>query len=365
MKQPKVAIVASWITGVGGAEQVIRQIHRTFPEAPIYTSTYEPDGSMMFKGADIHTSWMQNLPKPLRKHQLLTIPRQWYFNRLKLKGYDVVISAGSTEEKATRAPDGVHINMCYTPTLQYWVKPENYMKKGSDGLNIVWRTGLKVLLPYVKRWDLKASKRPDKMYAISTAVQDRIKKYYNRDSGLLYPPADIERFANDGNQKRDGFVVFGRHVTHKRIDLAIKACNELQLPLIVIGEGPETPRLKAMAGPTISFKGRVDDDKMVDYISRAEAFIFPNEEDFGIVAIEAQAAGTPVIAYRAGGALDTVIEGKTGEFFDKQTVASLSKALKSFNYKLYNRQTIIANAEKFSNERFAEAIHQIIQVDKV
>ena len=125
----KIAIVASWITGIGGAEQVIKKIHHTFPDAPIYTSTYEPHGSTMFKGVDIRTSWMQKLPKFMRKHQLLTIPRQWYFGRLKLKGYDVVFSAGSSEEKATRAPDGVHINMCYTPSLQYWVKPEEYLNK--------------------------------------------------------------------------------------------------------------------------------------------------------------------------------------------------------------------------------------------
>lgn len=358
--EPKIAIVAAWITGVGGAEQVIRQIHRTFPEAPIFTSTYEPNGSTMFKGADIRTSWMQKLPKPLRRHQLLTIPRQWYFNRLKLKGYDVVISAGSSEEKATRAPDGVHINMCYTPTLQYWIKTDNYTKKGSDGLNVVWRMGLKVLLPYVKRWDLKASKRPDHMYAISTAVQDRIKKHYNRDSELLYPPADIDRFSNDSTQARSGFVIFGRHVQHKRIDLAIKACNELKVKLVVIGDGPETPRLKAMAGPTIEFKGRVSDENMVTYISKAEAFIFPNEEDFGIVSVEAQAAGTPVIAYSAGGALDTVIAGETGEFFDKQTVSSLVSVIEKFNYKLYNRKAIIANAERYSNEKFALTVNKII-----
>jgi len=357
---PKVAIVASWLTGIGGAEQLIRELHRALPNAPIYTSTYEPNGSEMFKGADIRTSWMQKLPKPFRKHQLLTIPRQWYFNRLKLTGYDVVISAGSTEEKATSAPDGTHINICYTPTLQYWVKPENYLRKGGDGLNIVWRTGLKLLLPRVKKWDLKASKNPDQIYAISTAVQERITKYYGRDSKILYPPTDIERFSNDGSQKREGFVIFGRHVAHKRFDLAIRACSDLDLKLVVIGEGPETPRLKAMAGATIEFKGRVSDEKIGYYVGRAEAFIFPNEEDFGIVGAESQAAGTPVIAYRAGGALDIVDEGVTGEFFDDLAPESLMEVLKSFNYKLYNRQAILAQAEKFSSENFRRNIQKIV-----
>jgi glycosyltransferase involved in cell wall biosynthesis len=361
MKQPKIAIVTSWITGTGGSERVLYQLHKTYPDAPIFTATYEPGTSQLFKKVNIKTSWMQKLPKPLRKHQLLTIPRQWYFGRLKLKGYDVVFSAGSSEEKAVRAPDGVHINMCYTPSLQYWVKPEEYLNKdGSGGLNPLWRLGLKLLMPYVKRWDLKASKSPDKMFAISTAVQDRIKKYYGRDSGLLYPPADIERFTNSGTQKRSGFVTFGRQVQHKRFDLAVAACNEAQVPLTVVGNGPEHNRLVQMAGTTINFKTNVSDTDMIKYISTAEAFIFPNEEDFGIVAVEAQAAGTPVIAYRAGGALDTVIEGVTGEFFDKQTPQAVAKILKNFNYKIYNNRTIIEQANKFSNENFRTNVEQIV-----
>ncbi|MCA9324250.1 glycosyltransferase [Candidatus Saccharibacteria bacterium] len=355
-KPPKIAIVTNWITGVGGAERVIYQLHRAFPEAPIYTATYEPKGSTLFKGADIRTSWMQKLPTPLRKHQLLTIPRQWYFGHLKLKGYDLVISAGSSEEKAVRAPDGKHVNICYTPTLQYWVKPDNYLKKGADSVNLLWRLGLRILMPYVRLWDLKASKRPDTMLAISTEVQKRIKKYYGRRSDILYPPCDIERFTNEGRAPRDGFVTFGRQVTHKRFDLAIQACNEANKKLVVIGDGPEHGRLKAMAGPTIEFKTNVSDAQMVEFVSRAEAFIFPNEEDFGIVAVEAQASGIPVIAYRAGGALDTVTEGVTGEFFDEQTVSCLADTLKNFNYKLYNRAAILENANKFSSNTFRDKL---------
>lgn len=361
MSAPRVAIVTSWITGTGGSERLIYQLHKAFPEAPIYCATYEPDKNTLFKNVEIKTSWMQKLPKILRKHQLLTIPRQWYFGRLKLKNYDIFISAGSSEEKAVRAPDGVHINICYTPTLQYWVKPEEYLDKdGSGGLNPIWRLGLKILMPYVKRWDLRMSKRPDEIYAISTAVQQRIKKFYGRDSKILYPPADIERFKSDAKLQRKGFVTFGRQVQHKRFDLAISACNEVQLPLTVIGQGPEHDRLKRMAGPTITFKSNVSDSDMVNFISKAEAFIFPNEEDFGIVAVESQAAGIPVIAYRAGGALDTVVEGVTGEFFDEQSAHSLASVLESFNYKLYNRQALLENAQKFSNEQFQKSIQTIV-----
>lgn len=358
----KIAVVTSWITGVGGSERLIYQLHQAFPDAPIYTATYEPESSKLFKGVNIKTSWMQKLPKALRKHQLLTIPRQWYFGRLKLKDYDVVISAGSTEEKAVRVIGGKHINICYTPTLQYWVKADNYLNKGSDGLNIIWRTGLKLLMPYAKRWDLKASKRPDEMYAISTAVQKRIEKFYKRKCEIIYPPTDIERFANDGTHTRDGFVIFGRLVQHKRFDLAIRACNEIGAKLTVIGDGPEKSRLKSIAGPTVVFKGRLADEEIAKHVGRAEAFIFPNEEDFGIVAVEAQASGTPVIAYRAGGALDTVVEGETGEFFDKQDVHVLAEKLKNFNYKLYNRKTILENANKFSAEKFKERVLKIVNI---
>lgn len=360
-KEPKVAIVCDWLTNMAGAERVILELHKYFPEAPIYTSTYEPENMPLFKGADVRTAWFQKLPKQLRKHQLLTIPRQWYFGHLKLRGYDLVISAGGAEAKAVRAPNGTHVDICYTPTLYYWVKPDLYLKgSGTGGLNPFWRAGLKILLPYARWWDKRVAQRPDKLYGISTEVQKRIKKFYGRDSDLLYPPGDIERFANDGKQKREGFVIFGRHVEHKKIDLAIAACNEIGAKLTVIGDGPETKRLKELAGPTITFVGRVPDDEMVDYVSKAEAFIFPNEEDFGIVAVEAQAAGTPVVAFRAGGALDTVVEGVTGEFFDKQTPESLAAVLKEFNHRLYNRREIIKQANKFSAEKFRQNIKDIV-----
>jgi glycosyltransferase involved in cell wall biosynthesis len=361
MRTPKIAIVTAWITGVGGSERVIHQLHTQFPEAPIYTATYEPEHSTLFANADIRTSWLQKLPRFLRKHQLLTLPRQWYFSHLTLRGYDIVLSAGSAEEKAVRVPDGVHIHICYTPTLYYWVKPDNYLKgTGTDSVNPLWRVGLRLLLPYVKRWDYRAAQRPDIMYGISTVVQQRIKHYYDRDAILLYPPTDIERFHNPGTLPRAGYVTFGRQVTHKRIDLAIAACNEAGVPLTVIGDGPEHDRLVAMAGSTITFKRRVGDDDMVKHIATAKAFIFPNEEDFGIVAVEAQAAGIPVIAYRAGGALDTVVEGITGEFFDRQTVECLADKIRSFNYKLYNRRAIIDNAARFSNQVFRDRISEIV-----
>lgn len=363
-KHPKVAIVADWITSTGGAERVIYQLHKALPNADIYTSTYENDNGSLFEGVGVKTSWMQKLPKKLRNYKLLTIPRQLYFGNLKLKGYDIVISAGSNEAKALRAPDGIHYNICYTPTLFYWIKPEQYLdKSGTGGINPLWRLSLKILMPIMKRWDHKAAQRPDVLLAISTEVQNRIKKHYNRESQILFPSGDMNRFKNN-NSDRHGFVTFGRQVQHKRFDLAIAACNLAKVDLVVVGDGPEHERLQKMAGPTISFKTNVSDEDMVQYISKAEAFIFPNEEDFGIVAVEAQAAGTPVIAYRGGGALDTVVEGVTGEFFDKQTPEHLAKAIKKFDYKKYKHKDIVDNAKKFSNETFRKNIQKIVRNTK-
>lgn len=357
----RIAIVCDWLTNMGGAERVVLQLHKAFPDAPIYTSTYEPRQMPLFRDCEIHTAWFQKLPRFLRKHQLLTIPRQWYFGHLKLKGFDIVVSLSGAEAKAVQAPSGIHINICNTPTLYYWVKPENYLQKGgTGGLNPLWRLGLRLLMPYAKRWDLKAAQRPDVMLAISTTVQQRIAAIYHRESTILYPPADIERFANNGSEKREGFVVFGRQVQHKRLDLAILACNEAKKKLTVIGNGPEHNRLTALAGPTIAFKTDVSDEDMVRFVAASEAFIFPNEEDFGIVAVEAQAAGLPVIAYRAGGALDTVVEGKTGVFFDEQTPECLAKILVEFDYTKYDRTTIVENAQKFSNEVFQKNIQKVV-----
>ncbi len=357
----KVAIVCDWIEAIGGAERVIKSLHELFPDAPIITSTCDESARRtMFKEATIKTAWFDKLPKKLKKRQLLTLPRQWYFGHMKLKEYDVVISAGSAEAKAVKVVSGLHINICYTPTLYYWVKPENYLNS-ADGVNWLWRAGLKLLMPYAKKWDKRASASPDIMCAISTAVQDRIMKYYERDSLILYPPCDTARFIHDSRETRNGFVIVGRHVAHKRIDLAIKACNELQKKLIVIGNGPEHEALVRMAGPTIEFKTKVSDESLVTFLARAEAFIFPNEEDFGIVAVEAQAAGIPVIAYKKGGSLDTVRAGVTGEFFEHQTVNSLGAILKNFNYKMYNRQTIIQHAHTFSEEAFQKHLMSIIK----
>jgi glycosyltransferase involved in cell wall biosynthesis len=359
---PKVAIVTDWLTNMGGAERVVLTLHEMYPEAPIFTSTYEPEAMPLFRKADVRTAWFQRLPKVLRKHQLLTLPRQWHFGHMKLKGYDVVISCSGAEAKAVRAPDGVHINYCHSPTQYYWVRPDEYLKKDSVGiLSPIYRLGLKLLMPYVKKWDLKAATRPDQYVANSSVVQSRIKKIYRRDSVLVHPPVSTERFVLPKNPKRSGMLIAGRQVHHKRFDLAIRACNELGVDLTVLGDGPDHERLQRLAGPTVKFKTKVSDAQMVEYMQKASGFIFPNEEDFGIVAVEAQAAGCPVVAFKAGGALDTVKENISGVFFEKQTTEALVSAIKDFQRRRFSEDRIRLHAMEFDENVFTGKMRQIIE----
>lgn len=368
LPQLRVAIVTDWLTNMGGSERVVLKLHDMFPTAPIYTSIYDPQRLPLFKSADIRTSWMQKLPPRLRRHQLLTIPRQWYFGRLKLKGYDLIISASGAEAKATRAPEGRHIAYCYTPTQYYWVKTREYLSRDSVGkLSGIYRTGLKVLLPFARRWDYGASKRPTAFIAISNTVRSRIKKIYRRNSVVIFPPVETARFSPTSQpakphsrKSRNGFVIAGRQVHHKRFDLAIRACNELSLPLTVIGNGPMHAQLRRIAGPTITFKTDVTDEQMPRFFQEASGFIFPNEEDFGIVAVEAMAAGCPVIAFRAGGSLDIVKENISGVFFDEQSVECLKRTIGDFQKRHFSEDRIIAHAKEFDGSVFETKMREYI-----
>lgn len=359
----KVAIVTDWLTNMGGSERVVLKLHRMFPHAPIYTSIFDPQRLPLFKSADVRTSWMQKLPDRLRRHQLLTIPRQWYFGQLKLKGYDLVISTTGAEAKATRVSNGVHVCYCYTPTQYYWVRTKEYLKQDSVGkLSSLYRLGLKILLPFARRWDLKASKRPAAFMAISGVVQNRIKKIYGRNSTVIFPPVDTARFTMPIKKlkPRSGFVIAGRQVHHKRFDLAIRACNELGLPLTVIGKGPMHTQLRRMAGPTITFKTDVTDQQMPRFFHEASGFIFPNEEDFGVVAVEAMAAGCPVIAFRAGGSLDTVKENISGVFFERQSVEALKEAIVGFQKRHFSEDRIVIHAKEFDSSVFEYKMREYI-----
>jgi glycosyltransferase involved in cell wall biosynthesis len=358
----KVAIIHDWFVG-GGAERVVYELHKMYPDAPIYTAYCSPQWRQRLSGTEVITSYMQHWPlSKLRK--FLPPLRALWFSRLDLSAYDLVISSSGAEAKGIRVKAStIHVNYCHAPTHYYWSRYDDYMKSPGFGvLDPLARLGLKVLVGPMRRWDYKAAQRPHFMIANSDYTKQQIKKYYGRDCEVIHPPVDIERFKilNKSSISRSGYLAAGRQTPYKRIDLAVAACTDLGLALTVVGSGPEHKRLTKIAGPTVTFVERPDDQQIVKYFQTAEAFIFPGVDDFGIVAVEALAAGTPVIAYKAGGALDYVVPGKTGEFFKPQTKDSLIAALEKFDPKKFDRATIEKSAALFSSKQFQEKIRAFI-----
>lgn len=358
----KVAIVHDWLVG-GGAERVVEELHHLYPEAPIYTSYCTPEWRQKLDNKVV-TGYLQWWPfGPLRK--FLPILRRFWFRSLKLSDYDLVISsAGNGEAKdVTVRPGTFHVCYCHSPTHFYWRHYDHYLQEPSFGaFNPLARLGLRLFVSPLRKWDYKAAQKPDLYIANSRHIQADIKKYYGRESVVVEPPVDVARFVTEQQPKRQSFITVGRLKSYKRVDIIIEACNRLNLPLTVIGRGPELAALQKLAGPTITFDTTASDEKVVQYMQTAEAFLFAAHEDFGITPVEALAAGTPVIAYKAGGALDYVERDKTGLFFAEQTTDSLVHALKSFQPSAFDHQTIAAAAAKFSAEsfrqKFTRAIHQ-------
>lgn len=362
--KPKVVIVCDWLTNMGGAEKVILAIAKAYPDAPIYTSVFTPETMPAFKDLDIRTTYLQRFPSFLRrKHQLFPVLRAHAFSHLNLDEYDIVISIASAEAKAVRVREGAsHICYCHTPTRYYWSHYEEYKREpGLGPLDPLVRLIIPLFVRWMRHLDLKAAKGVDYFIANSTTVAARIQKYYGRESFVLNPPVDTERFRQlDLTKPRKGFVALGRQVPYKRVELAIAACNQLKLPLTVYGNGSEHERLIALAGPTITFETNASDEQIVQALAGAEGYIMPQEEDFGIVQIEAMAAGAPVIAYAVGGSQDAVIDGKTGLFFGEQTVESLTDALTRFTSVAFDHQLIQKHAMKFSESTFIEKLHTFI-----
>lgn len=364
MAAPKVAIVYDWLTNMGGAERVVLAAHQAFPDAPIFTSVFDADGCPQFKNLDIHTTWLQHLPRFLRKkHQLFPVLRWGAFRRLNLQGYDMVISITSAEAKAVRVRPGArHICYCLTPTRYYWSHYEEYKKEPGFGpLNPLARLALPIFVGWMRRLDLRAAADVTEFVAISSAVARRIKTYYDRDSHIIYPPVDMERFRHLAiGGPRKGFVALGRQVPYKRFDLAIQACTKLDLPLTVYGNGPEHQRLVDLAGPTVKFVVGANDTTIAAALAGAQGCIFPQEEDFGIVQVESLAAGCPVVAFAKGGALDVITDGKTGIFFDEQTANSLTEALRRCQTTRFAPKILQAHAETFSTEQFVRRLRELV-----
>lgn len=363
---PKIALVTDWLTNMGGAEPLLLEIHKLFPEAPIYTSVYNKAKMPAFHDCDVRTTYLQDtLPKFLRyKHVLWPVARAKAFRTLDLSEYDIIISTSSAEAKAVRKTreNQVHIAYIHTPTRYYWSHYEEFRREFSFGLLTPFiRPFIPFFVKRMRKKDLESIEGIDVFIANSTVTQSRIKEYYHRPSTVVHPPVDVERFTPPPQTERSGYVLWGRHVPYKRFDLAIQACNELKVPLTVMGSGPDTERLKKLAGPTITFTGRVSDEELVKRAHHAKGFLFPNEEDFGISAAEAIAAGTPVIAYAKGGALDIVQHEETGILFPDQTVESLKAAILRAEQLEFRPSTLHRKSKRFARSLFAQKIQKIVR----
>jgi glycosyltransferase involved in cell wall biosynthesis len=355
----RTALVHDWLNQVGGAENVLEILVRMFPSAPVFTSMYAADRMpAACRAWDIRTTFMQHLPGVTRKHQMYLPVYPMAFGSVDLAGYDLILSNKSGFCHGVPAPAGaVHVCYCLSPTRFLW-QYETYRAREAlgKGADLV----LRPLLGPLRRWDYAAAQRVHHFIAISREIQERIRRYYNRDSSIIYPPVDLRRFTPSAEAPGDYFLAGGRLIPYKRVDLAVQACSELGLRLLVFGDGRDRPALEHMAGPTVTFLGRVPWDELGRLYAGACAFIFPGLEDFGIAPLEAQAAGRPVIAYAGGGALDTVLPAETGEFFAESTVESLRSALSAFDPTIYDPMACRRNAERFGTERFVDELRSFI-----
>jgi glycosyltransferase involved in cell wall biosynthesis len=356
----KVALVHDYLNQMGGAERVVIAFHQMFPDAPIYTSIYDPQRvDPVFQEMDVRTSFMQKFPLVTRHHQPYLPFYPFAMESLDLRDYDLVLSSSSAFGKGViTRPETMHICYCHTPMRWCWNYCEYVEREQLGGMA---RRILPFLITGLRMWDQVSAMRVDHFIANSPVVAARIQKYYRRDAVVIPPPVEVSRFFFDpAIEREDYFLIISRLIPYKRIDLAIEACNRLHLPLVIVGAGRDMERLKRMAGPTIRFLGRLSDEEVLHYYARCRAFLFPGEEDFGITPLEAQACGRPVIAYGSGGSLASVVEGITGEFFYEQTVDSLATVLASFEERRYEPQTIRNHALEFDTSRFHRRILQFI-----
>lgn len=355
----RVAIVHDYLNQAGGAERVVESFHRLWPDAPIFTTIADYDVMpASLRDADIRVSWMQRLPA-WRRHFRAYLPLYpLAIESFDLRGYDVVVSSSSAWAKAVRtSKDAVHVCYCHTPMRWVW-DYEHYVAREDFGS--LTRLALAPVIAALRSWDVHTAKRPTHIVVNSRVVQERVQRCWGRESELLHPPVETGRFAVGSGPGRAHLVV-SRLAHYKRIDLAVAAFTQLNLPLEIIGDGPARQSLEAMAGPTITFRGRVDDAGVARAMQECRALIFPGEEDFGITPLEANACGRPVIAYRAGGVLETVRDGVTGVLFAEQSAASLITAMQRAANITWNAATIRRHAEAYSVAAFEARFRTIVE----
>ena len=354
----RLALVHDWLNQIGGAEDVLEALVDLFPRAPVHTSIYWRERMpTAYREWDIRTSWMDRLPGIYRHHQPYLPLYPLAFRGLNLTGYDVVLTNKSGFCHSVRAEGAIHICYCLTPTRYVW-DYDRYAER--EAIPPGLKTVLQPLIALLRRWDYQAAQRVDHFVAISHTVQERIRRFYDREATVIFPPVDTTRF-RPAARHEDYYLIVSRLVPYRRIDLAVRAFNQLGLPLRIAGDGRDREALEALAGPTVTFLGRVPDADLPDLMARCRAYILPGEEDFGIAPLQAQAAGRPVIAFGAGGALDTVVDGQTGTFFDQPTPESLVQAVRRFDPGQIDPAACARNAARFDTAVFKRQISDLIE----
>ena len=370
----KVVLIYDRVNKIGGAEKVLQALHEIFPEAPLYTAVYNPKTAPWAKDFKVIPSFLEKFPFAKTQHEAYPWLTPLAFESFDFSEFDVVISVTSAEAKGIiTKPNTLHISYILTPTHYLWgiEKGEEYRRFGR--LAPLVKVFALPFLFYLRVWDKIASQRPDTLLTLSKNVQKRIGKYYGRSSEVIYPPVDTEKFVPRDQPStinhQSYFLVVSRLVPYKRVDIVIEVFNRLGLPLKIVGIGIEMGRLKHKALDNIEFLGQLTDKELLGYYQRCKALVFPQEEDFGLVPLEAQACGKPVIAYRAGGALETVVEarstssgqGPTGEFFDHQTSESLSEKIEKFRPGKYKPEDCRENALRFTKEIFKKKFKEFVE----
>ncbi len=350
----KVALVYDRVNKWGGAERLLLDLKKIFPNAPLFTSVYHERASWASK-FKIKTSFLQELPVAPSFHEGFATLMPIAFENFSFDEYDLVISVTSEAAKGIiTKPGTLHICYCLTPTRYLWSGYNQYFR------NDYFRFLSKPVVSYLRTWDRIAAQRPDHFLAISSEVKERIKKYYGRESKVIYPPQTLIEPGSIKPSKGKYFLIVSRLVPYKNLELAIKVCSDLKLPLKVVGKGSQEEFLKGIAGNTVEFLGSLTDGELREYYKNCRALIFPGVEDLGLTMIEAQAFGKPVIALGKGGALEIVNE-KTGVFFEEWTADSLKNVLVNFDESRYNVQHCFENAERFSFQQFKKNLTGFIQ----
>ena len=355
----KIAIVADWLPVYAGAEHVIAQMHSMWPDAPIFTTVANRSNIGPLAKADIRTSALQKWYKLTGNHQWMLPWMPQTIETTDLREFDVIVSSSHAIGKGIVPPStSRHICYCHTPMRYAWEMEDEYLDDFKVP-NFLRRT-IKQKLKQLRKWDMTSAQRVDQFIANSTTVQERIKRIYNRDSVVIHPPVSERFFDDHSSGTKDYYLTVGRHVPYKRTDLLIQAANAMKIPLKVGGSGKDFDRLKAMAGPTVEMLGFVPDEQLPELYANAKAFLFAPFEDAGVVPLEAQACGTPVVAFGKGGVLDTVVDGETGVYFAEQSVESVIDAIQRFESMNFDSNLIREHAKKFSADRFQEKMLEVV-----